>query len=102
MKVKHIMRSRVIAVKPQEEVSTALKIMNENRINGTPVVDDNNKLLGIVVKADIYRFLIAPGHYESCPVDWVMTKDVVTAHPEEDLITAARRLREKMSLHFLW
>ena len=48
----------------------------------------------MVVKADIYRFMIQPGHYDSCPIECVMSKSVVIAHPDEDLITVAKRLRE--------
>ena len=93
MKVKDIMKTDVITVKPSDTVGKALQIMKDRKINGTPVVNDSNILLGIVVKADIYQFLIQPGHYEDCPVDWVMTKDVFRAHPDEGIIEAAKRLR---------
>ena len=58
------------------------------------VVNDDKKLVGMIVKADIYRFMIAPGHYDSCPVEWVMSKSVITAQSDEDLLTVAKRLRE--------
>jgi len=93
MKVKDIMNTDVITVKPSDTVGKALQIMKDKKINGTPVVKDRNILLGIVVKADIYRFLIQPGHYEDCPIEWVMTKEVVRAYPDEDIIEAAKRLR---------
>ena len=93
MKVKDIMNKNVITVKPSDTAGKALQIMKEKKINGTPVVNDNNFLLGIVVKADIYRFLIQPGHYEDCPIEWVMTKEVVRAYPDEEIIEAAKRLR---------
>ena len=93
MKVKDIMNTDVITVKPSDTVGKALQIMKDKKVNGTPVVNDRNILLGIVVKADIYRFLIQPGHYEDCPIEWVMTKEVVRAYPDEDIIEAAKRLR---------
>jgi len=93
MKVKDIMNTDVITVEPSDTVGKALQIMKDKKINGTPVVNDRNILLGIVVKADIYRFLIQPGHYEDCPIEWVMTKEVVRAYPDEDIIEAAKRLR---------
>lgn len=95
MKIREIMRTPVIAVKPSETVGKALKIMNKENINGTPIVDDDNNLLGIIVKADIYRFLMDPGHYESCPVEWVMIKEVVKAQADEDIMEVAKRLRDK-------
>ena len=59
-----------------------------------PVVDDKDVLVGMVVKADIYRFMIHPGHYVSCPVEWVMSKSVILAQSDEDLLTVAKRLRK--------
>ena len=94
MKVKEIMKASVVTVKPSDTVRRALQIMKDNKVNGTPVVDENNILLGIVVKADIYRFLIQPGHLEDCPIEWVMTKDVVRAYPDEDITEVAKRLRK--------
>ena len=34
------------------------------------------------------------GHYDTCPVDWAMTKDVVVARSEEDIMTVAKRIRK--------
>ena len=95
MKIREIMKSPVIAVTPEETVGEALEIMYRENINGMPVIDKNGQLVGIVVRADIYRFLIDPGHYKSCPVDWVMTKEVVKAYAHEEIVDVAKRLREK-------
>ncbi|NLY76460.1 MAG: CBS domain-containing protein [Tissierellia bacterium] len=95
MEIRDIMKSPVIAVTPEETVGKALDIMYRENINGMPVLDKDGNLLGIVVKADIYRFLIDPGHYKSCPVEWVMTKEVVKAYAHEDIKVVAKRLREK-------
>lgn len=94
MKINQIMNSSVILAKADETIGKVLDIMKDENINGVPVVDDNKKLLGIVVKADIYRFLIDPGHYKTCPVEWVMTKEVVKADGNEDILDVAKRLRE--------
>ena len=95
MKIREIMKSPVIAVKPSETVGKVLEIMYKENVNGTPIVDDHNSLLGIIVKADIYRFLADPGHYKSCPVEWVMIKEVVNAQADEDLMAVVKRLRDK-------
>ncbi|AOY75053.1 CBS domain-containing protein [Clostridium formicaceticum] len=95
MLVEKIMKKNLVTVYPQDRIDKALKVMVDNNINGAPVVDDEGNIKGMIVKADIYRFLIDPGHYESCPVDWVMTKDVVTAEKGENILNVAKRLREK-------
>ncbi len=94
MKIREIMKSPVIVIRPDETVDRALDIMNQEKVNGTPIVDENNRLVGMIVKADIYRFLMDPGHYKSCPVEWVMTKEVIKAHADEEILDVAKRLRD--------
>lgn len=89
-----VMNTNFIKFGPQDTVKEALKALTEGRVNGAPVVDDNGKLLGIIVKADIFRFLMEEGHYDTCPLDWVMTKRVIIATEDEDTIDIAKRLRE--------
>jgi CBS domain-containing protein len=94
MNVSNIIKDSTHTINVNFTIKKALELMSSFNQNGMPVVNDNNKLVGMVVKADIYRFMIQPGHYDSCPVDWVMSKSVVVAHPNEDLVTVAKRLRE--------
>lgn len=94
VKIREIMKSPVIAVRPSDTIGRVLEIMKSENVNGIPIVDEKSHIVGIIVKADIYRFLIDPGHYESCPVEWVMTKEVVKANVDEDIIDVAKRLRQ--------
>ena len=93
MFVKDLMTEKPVTIGPRDTVKKALATLNETRTNGMPVVDGEGALVGMIVKADIYRFLIAPGHYEACPVEWVMTKQVVTCSDEEEVLEAAKKLR---------
>jgi len=52
-----LMSKNVISVKPEESVEKAATLMVENSINRLPVVDDNNKLVGIVSRRDIMSCL---------------------------------------------
>lgn len=92
--ISEIMHSDIIKIRPEDDLKKALDIMNNNKVNGAPVVDKDGKLVGMIVKADIYRFLMEQGHYETCPVDWVMTKKVITAYKDEEIVKIAERLRE--------
>lgn len=92
MIISEIMQPAIL-LKDDEPIEKALQLMNEKKINGAPVVDGQHNLVGMVVKADIYRFLTDPGHYNSCPLNWVMSKEIITATPNEDIITVANRLR---------
>jgi CBS domain-containing protein len=93
MKIYKIMKQNFITIRPDETIEDALEKMSSMKVNGAPVVDQNDKLVGMIVKADIYRFLITPGHIDKCPVEWVMSKDVITASVDEEVLTVAKRLR---------
>ena len=71
-------------------VADALGLMAEYHIGGIPVVDKENKLVGIVTNRDL-RFERNIGR----PIAEVMTKDnLVTTHQQTDLTAAAQILQE--------
>ncbi|WP_368487439.1 CBS domain-containing protein [Clostridium sp. BJN0013] len=92
--VQEIMKSDIVKLKKEDSLCKALDIMDTHNVNGAPIVDEDGQLIGMIVKADIYRFLMEEGHYDTCPVDWAMTKDVVVARSEEDIMTVAKRIRK--------
>lgn len=94
MRINDIIKPNFHIISVNDSIDKALNLMNTLNLNGMPVVDDKNELVGMVVKADIYRFMIQPGHYDSCPVEWVMSKSVISAQSDEDLLTVAKRLRK--------
>ena len=94
MKINSIIKQDFHTIKVNDTIDNALSLMDKLGINGMPVVDDKGVLVGMVVKADIYRFMIHPGHYVSCPVEWVMSKSVILAQSDEELLTVAKRLRQ--------
>ncbi|MBN4050703.1 MAG: hypothetical protein COA82_11290 [Alkaliphilus sp.] len=56
MLVKDIMTTNVITVKKEEKIENAVKILMDNNFSGMPVVDDENKVIGIITEGDlIYR-----------------------------------------------
>ena len=94
MKINSIIKKNFYTITMNDPIDKALDLMDKFSINGMPVVDDKDVLVGMVVKADIYRFMIHPGHYVSCPVEWVMSKSVILAQSDEDLSIVAKRLRK--------
>lgn len=53
MIAKDIMTKEVITVSPTTTVKNLAKILTQNQISGTPVVDKKGKILGLVSQADI-------------------------------------------------
>ena len=94
MKINSIIKQNFHTINMNDPIDKALEMMDKFDINGMPVVNDKDALVGMVVKADIYRFMIHPGHYVSCPVEWVMSKEVILSQSDEDLFVVANRLRK--------
>ena len=57
LKVKDFMIHNVTSVKENTSIGYILKLLVENHIDGVPVVDNYNNLIGIVSDGDIIRYL---------------------------------------------
>ena len=79
-----------VTIKRGSTVKDALNMMAEYHIGGIPVVDDNNKLVGIVTNRDL-RFELDSTRL----IDEVMTSEnLVTTNQSTDLEEAAQILQE--------
>lgn len=57
MLVKEIMVEKVITFKPEDTLKEVVQKFSKNNISGAPVVDEENKVIGIISEADIFRTL---------------------------------------------
>ncbi len=55
LNAKEIMTKDVITVKPADTVETLARLLMDNKISGTPVVDDSMQMVGIVTENDLIR-----------------------------------------------
>lgn len=55
--VRHVMTSDVITITEETLIAEAARIMNRHKVNRIPVVDKENKLKGIVTRADLISYL---------------------------------------------
>ena len=78
-----------ITINQHATVRDALAIMTEYHIGGIPVIDENQKLVGIVTNRDL-RFERAL----NTPISSVMTKEnLITTHQQVDMEAASRILQ---------
>jgi CBS domain-containing protein len=56
--VADIMASPAITIKPQANIAEVAQIMDERKIRRLPVVDDRNRLAGIISRADILKAVL--------------------------------------------
>ncbi len=53
MPVREVFSTEVITVTPDQDLSDALQAMATNQVRRLPVVDDDNRLVGVVSQADV-------------------------------------------------
>ena len=89
-RAENIMILDPITIRKEGTISDALNLMQEYKIGGIPVVDDEKKLIGIVTNRDL-RFETDM----SRPILEVMTSDkIITTSHKTDLVKAADILQQ--------
>jgi CBS domain-containing protein len=53
-----IMTAPALTIRPDANIAEAVRVMSEKKIRRLTVVDDNNKLIGILTRADILKAVI--------------------------------------------
>lgn len=57
LKVKDIMARKVITITPRDTVEKAAVIMLERKVTGLPVVEEGDRIVGILSQGDVFRVL---------------------------------------------
>ncbi len=82
-----------ITLTPDTSIRVAAAMFNARRIKGAPVVDSENRLVGIITQSDITR-AIAEGNLNARVEDY-MSKPVITIRENEDLTRAIQLMNER-------
>ena len=73
------MASHYASLKPEVSVATAVRTLLEYHQSAAPVVDDQQKLVGVISEADCMRATLVEGYYNE---GVALVKDLMTADPE--------------------
>lgn len=91
MRVAAIMSRRPVTVRATASVGTVARTLARHGVTALPVVDDTERLVGIVSEADVIAHGIdAAGHALTDPVSAVMGHRTVVVHPETDVVAVGR------------
>lgn len=92
-----IMTRGVITTRPHKPVAKAAQIMLENKITALPVLDNTQRLVGILTSSDLFRLAIAeiPLQPDIVHVREYMSVDVKTVEPFTTLLEAQRIMAVK-------
>lgn len=102
MTVKHILGDKgneIISVEETDTVIGAIRLLKEKRI-GAVLVKSGGKVAGILSERDIVRALVDEGGgLLQQPVSGLMTRDVVTCGPDEDIAEVMSLMTERRIRH---
>jgi CBS domain-containing membrane protein len=111
--VSAVMTTNVVTVRPDANVHEVTGLLAENKISGLPVVDDKNRVVGLISEADVLSMMgvtrehtfkdvirhilgePVPKQRQGETVRDFMTSPAVTTTPDADIREAARMLDER-------
>ena len=94
MLCEEVMTTGVEYASLRESVESIAARMRDAEIGWLPVCDDEGHVIGTVSERDIIVKLVAYDMSARAPAGSVMTRDVAACRRDEDVRTAARRMRE--------
>jgi CBS domain-containing protein len=90
---------RIIAVRSDDKVVTALQLMRDNRVRAVLVMDDE-RLSGIVTQGDCaIKVLLPGGDARQVLVKDVMTRDPMTVKPSDPVVACMGLMAAKNFRH---
>lgn len=102
MKIAEILSSKgsvVITIQPHQSIKEAIDLLVEHKIGGLVVLDKNGKLVGIITERDLIRYASREGVDFTVNVGEVMTREVITGMPQDDIKAVAHTMTEKRFRH---
>ena len=91
----------LVTIRPDQQVNDAVAVLSDNNIGALPVVEDGNRLVGIISERDIVRLVSERGaEVLSAPIADVMTGEVFTCTPADDVDDVMGLMKSKRVRHF--
>lgn len=102
MQVSQILSNKgtdVHSISPAATVAQLVAELRARRVGALVVTDSSGALVGIVSERDVVGGLAEDPALLDAPVDVIMTKDVVTIHPDFEVADLARLMTERRIRH---
>ncbi|TSE07026.1 MULTISPECIES: CBS domain-containing protein [Aquimarina] len=104
IKVSDYMSRDLITFSPNQSVMEVIETLVKYKISGGPVVDDSNRLLGIISEGDCIKQLNESRYYnmpiDDATVEKFMVKDVETIDGNVNIFDAANKFIETKRRRF--
>ena len=102
MKVSTILATKgnkLVTIAPESSIQEVISLLTQHNIGAIIVLDEKEKIAGIVSERDIVRELNQQNDLLDQPVHRVMTDKVVTCLPQDDLMSVAHVMTERRFRH---
>jgi CBS domain-containing protein len=102
MKIANLLTTKgrpVLTIRSAQSVGEAVALLTEHSVGALVVVDEERRPIGIVTERHIVRRLAADDWILSRAVGKIMTRELVTATPQDDLISVLHVMAERRIRH---
>jgi CBS domain-containing membrane protein len=104
LRVRDLMRERVFTLRPDDELYAVRNLMDQKSIRHIPVTEPDHTLVGLISQRDLLRvgaversdltLNLQVGVLHAVRIRDVMTRDVETVEPDDDIALAAQLMLE--------
>jgi len=84
LKARDIMSKTLLTICLEASLKDAIELLVANGISGLPVIDDENKLVGIITEKDIINFAFS-GNLNNTRVSEAMSREVTSFSADTDI-----------------
>ncbi len=100
MTIKDILISNVVTIQANQTLVEAMQLLLDHRISCLPVIEGDNKLIGIVSDKDIFRKVHETnGKYQAVTVGDSMSTDLIIGLPTDKVSYIARVMTKNRIRH---
>lgn len=92
--VREIMEREVIAAEFTSSFEDVLELLLKNRVGGMPIVDRDDRVIGILTERDVLHYLSSHKDFDGVVSDY-MTRGVITAGPDTTIREAMKTMVDK-------
>ncbi|OED29540.1 homoserine O-acetyltransferase [Methanosphaera sp. WGK6] len=88
--VKDVMSHGILTLHDGAEIREAAELMMKHNKTHIPIIDDNDKIVGIVTAWDLSKAIATDAKY----IDEIMTQEVFTCHEDDSIFDVTNRMKE--------
>ncbi|MGM9594301.1 MAG: CBS domain-containing protein [Candidatus Onthomonas sp.] len=95
MQIRELMSKSVVSITPEESAALAARLLTRHNLGMLPVCGQDGRLVGVVTDRDIVTRCLAAGQDPSrVPVEDIMTRELETLSPQDEVEAASARMAD--------